>query len=68
MSHQHDHAGSHHSGHDRQSPKGGGLHKDWRAWTVVILMLLGMAAYVLSGDEQENPNGPPGEPAVPAAP
>jgi hypothetical protein len=69
MSHQHEHAGSHHSGHEHQAPKGGGLHKDWRAWTVVILMLLGMAAYILSGDEQENPNAPAGEePAVPAAP
>jgi len=28
-----------------------GFHKDWRAWTALILMLLAMAAYILSGEE-----------------
>jgi hypothetical protein len=27
------------------------LHKDWRAWMAVALMLSGMLAYVLSDDE-----------------
>ncbi len=38
-----------------------GLHKDWRMWTVVILMLAAMAAYILSGDEALGPGGQPQE-------
>ena len=66
MSHEHKHADSRHSGHQHQPPKGGGLHKDWRTWTVVGLMLLGMVAYVLSFDEEDQPGGVE-QPAVPAA-
>ncbi|MCH2182578.1 MAG: hypothetical protein MK108_11285 [Mariniblastus sp.] len=28
-----------------------GIHKDWRAWVALLLMLGAMAAYVLSGEE-----------------
>ncbi len=28
-----------------------GIHKDWRAWVALVLMLGAMAAYVLSMDE-----------------
>ena len=28
-----------------------GIHKDWRAWVALLLMLGAMAAYVLSMDE-----------------
>ncbi len=62
MSHHHDHAG-HHADH---RPANRGLHKDWRTWTVVGLMLLGMAAYVLSMDEEDQPGGVT-DPAMPAA-
>lgn len=31
------------------------LHTDWRAWTVVALMLAAMAAYILSLDESIGP-------------
>jgi hypothetical protein len=77
MSHQHDHADAHHSGHGHadhghadhhhEAPKGYRPHHDWKVWVVVIWMLIGMGFYILSADEQLNPNGPPGEPAVPAA-
>ncbi len=42
------------------------LHKDWRVWTAVALMLAGMAAYVLSDDESLTVGGPPQQP-MPAA-
>lgn len=59
--HHHGHA-DHHEGH---TPKRG-LHKDWRTWAVVGLMLLGMAVYVLSFDEEEQPGGVQAAP-IPAA-
>jgi hypothetical protein len=37
-----------------------GLHKDWRAWIAVLLMLAAMLAYVMSMDEAIQP-GEPGE-------
>jgi hypothetical protein len=60
--HHHEHSGGHQ--HEHQS-KNRGLHKDWRTWLVVVLMLVAMAAYVLSGDEEIQPGGD-GE-QVPAA-
>jgi hypothetical protein len=39
------------------------LHKDWRAWLVVLLMLGGMLIYVASFDESEGPGGQP-QPAM----
>ena len=42
--------------HDQGEQKKG-LHKDWRTWTVVILMLVAMAAYVLTDDEALGPGG-----------
>jgi hypothetical protein len=63
MSHHHnEHAGHH---HEHQAPRRG-LHKDWRTWVVVGLMLAAMAAYILTMDEAEAPG--PGEGVrVPAA-
>jgi hypothetical protein len=41
------------------------IHHDWRFWTAIVLMLLGMVAYVVSFDESLRPGG--GEqPEVPA--
>lgn len=58
----------HHNEHQRhESPKYAGLHKDWRAWTIVALMLVGMAVYVLSFDESEKPRGAGEGLEVPAA-
>ena len=61
--HDHDHHGHEHHGHDHEHhpAKSRGLHKDWRAWLVVGLMLAAMLAYVLSMDESLVPGAPQGE-------
>lgn len=41
------------------------IHKDWRAWTVVVLMLAAILMYVLSDDESLQPDGEL-EPGMPA--
>jgi ABC-type nickel/cobalt efflux system permease component RcnA len=62
----HDHKHSDHHGHDHRPPARRGLHKDWRAWLVVGLMLIAMAVYVLTMDESIVPGEPPGQ-RMPAA-
>lgn len=57
--HQHDHGHKHNSKWRR-------LHRDWRVWVMVALMLAAMAAYVLSDNEALQPGGPPQAP-MPAA-
>ncbi len=58
---------NHHSKHDKKHAhhgpkKGKGFHKDWKTWTVIILMLASMLVYVLSFDEADPQNfgGPVG--------
>jgi hypothetical protein len=51
----------HHHAHKRK-----GIHKDWRVWLAVLLMLAGMAMYLLTMDESLGPNNPPGQ-KMPAA-
>lgn len=58
------HSAGHPHDHKTQQRK---LHKDWRAWVVVLLMLAGIAVYVLSGDESIQPAGGD-EQGMPAAP
>jgi hypothetical protein len=41
-----------------------GLHKDWRTWTVLIVMLAAISAYVLSLDDSDEPVIPPTPPAA----
>ena len=41
---------------------GGGWSRDWRMWTVVVLMLAAMAVYILSLDNEIAP-GEAGNPA-----
>lgn len=61
----HDHHGHH--GHEHHGPKQRGpVHKDWRLWFAVAMMLVAMAVYVLSDDESITPGGP-GQP-MPEAP
>ncbi len=43
-----------------------GLHKDWRAWLVIGLMLAAIGTYVLTLDDSVQP-GPPAA-AAPAGP
>ena len=58
MSHNHDHGHSHgHAGHHHDQPRTGRkpVHKDWRVWVIVGLMLLGMLVYILTLDESIRP-------------
>lgn len=51
---------THHREHDgtvEHVKKKQELHKDWRTWTAVILMLVAMLAYILSEDESLAPGG-----------
>jgi hypothetical protein len=43
------------------------LHRDWRAWVVVALMLAAMLAYVISDNESLQFGGGPPQQPVPAA-
>ncbi len=42
--------------HHEHAPRKG-LHQDWRAWVVVLLMLGAMAVYIFSDDESIQPGG-----------
>jgi len=49
-----------HPHHDHQEPKGPWwkhIHRDWRFWTGLIMMILALVAYVLSVDESLRPGG-----------
>jgi hypothetical protein len=57
-------AHSHHHGHDREKAahghptelwRGRGLHKDWRTWAVIALMLAAIGTYVFTLDESVQP-------------
>ena len=51
----------------RHGPAWKRLHRNWKTWIVVGLMLAAMLMYVLTDDESLQPGGgPPGAP-VPAA-
>jgi ABC-type nickel/cobalt efflux system permease component RcnA len=54
--------------HKHSHPQGPrrGLHKDWRTWLVIGLMLVAMGIYVLSLDDAVQPGGaaPGGNPAA----
>lgn len=51
-----------HAHNSRSAP-----HKDWRLWVAVGLMLAAMLGYILSMDEEIQPDGAV-QPQVPAAP
>ena len=56
--HPHGHKHGHHGHGQVQHHKSSkALHKDWRSWLVVGLMLAAMWAYVLSMDESLQPGG-----------
>jgi hypothetical protein len=48
-------AGSKHQDHAKPGKKG--IHKDWRAWTAIVLMLVAMVVYVATLDEAVQPEG-----------
>jgi hypothetical protein len=51
MSHTNEHSpeGAHLHG-EHHKPQGRKLHKDWRLWLMVVLMLAAMAVYLLTLD------------------
>lgn len=62
--HQHDTPPGYHKqdkhkkqGHPHRAETKKGIHKDWRAWVALALMLGAMVAYVLSMDESLRPGG-----------
>jgi hypothetical protein len=55
------------AGHHARQPWHRNLHKDWRSWVVVGLMLAAMAAYIMSLDEEIKPGGKANGQRVPAA-
>jgi hypothetical protein len=64
-----DHSSHSHAAHGGHAvPWSQRWHKDWRLWTVVALMLIAMAVYVLSLDESLRPGGGSDQEPVPAAP
>jgi hypothetical protein len=68
--HEHQHGHSHEHGHEHghpHHPAKRALHKDWRAWVVVLLMLGAMVMYLGTMDESIRPGGERGE-IMPAAP
>ena len=60
------HSHEHHKHNDRDSGRGKGIHRDWRLWAAVALMLGAMAIYVATMDEALVPGGGV-EAEVPAA-
>ena len=65
MSHDHKHEHHGHPNHQTHPKQNRRIHHDWRFWAV-ILMLAGMAIYVVTNDEELQPGGEVG-PAIPAA-
>ena len=57
----HEHSHPDHKKHGGEASHAGnlkrGIHRDWRFWTAVVLMLVAMAVYVLSFDESFRPGG-----------
>jgi hypothetical protein len=62
------HQGHHHE-HQHETRPGRQLHKDWRVWVALIVILAALATYVLTNGEVLRPAPPPQEaaPATPAA-
>ncbi len=51
----HDHQHGHEHHYDPQKAKERALHKDWRTWAVVLLMVALIFAYLASQDERLSP-------------
>ena len=67
MSHDHSHQHGHHDQHgshrqyELEKAKKRALHKDWRTWVVVLLMVGLIGAYLASMDEALSPVKEPGQ-------
>lgn len=66
-SHHHHHAHEHQEEqHSHRKIDLSGLHRDWRTWLVIGLMLAAIGVYVLTLDEAVEPRGP-GQAGLPTA-
>ncbi len=52
----------HHEHHPEKKPVWMGLHKDWRAWLALGLMLAAISIYVLTLDDSVQPDSAAGNP------
>jgi hypothetical protein len=64
----HEHSNADHKHHNHQTHPKRPLHQDWRLWTVVVVMLVAMAVYVMTMDEAVAPGVKPGAQVPAAAP
>jgi hypothetical protein len=67
MNQHHDHPGHHHhnhEGHHHEDKPRRQLHKDWRIWLAVVVILVALGIYVLTNGEVLRPAPLP--PQVPA--
>jgi hypothetical protein len=76
-SHGHESGQGHHGNHDkgwhevhdhRHGPYWRRMHRDWRVWLGVTLMLIAMVIYILSLNESLRPGGGRLQQPMPAAP
>jgi hypothetical protein len=58
-SHPHGHRDKAPHGHPTELWRGRGLHKDWRTWAVIGLMLAAIGTYVFTLDEAVQPENAP---------
>ncbi len=65
--HDHHHGGNHGHEHHHSNQRKRGIHKDWRAWVVVLLMLAALVGYVMTMDESIVPGGGASGQPMPAA-
>lgn len=59
--------GHHDPSHSSNKPWWKQVHRDWKFWTAVVLMIAALGVYVLSVDESLQPGGETKQP-TPAAP
>jgi hypothetical protein len=71
----HDHKHAHQRSSEKHPPPKydlSGLHRDWRTWLIIGLMIAAIGTYVLTLDEAIQPSGPaqssPPAAAAPANP
>ena len=59
IAHPHPHKHKEKTSHGHATELWRGLHKDWRTWAVIGLMLAAIGTYVLTLDDSIQASGPP---------
>jgi hypothetical protein len=60
----HHHSGSDHEHHHNATPKKRPIHRDWRLWVAVLLMLTAIGVYVMRDGFVAPASGPQPAPAT----